>query len=262
MSIVVFSSSCYDTGRDIAEKVAEATGFRYVDREILGPVAEIHNLPEEDLVRALDEPPNLFGLSARRRDKYIALIQQATLERLLEDNVVCHGLAAHLYVCDVSHAIMVRILPGHKNGEDDPAPKTGEASEKTGKHLKRQERDRKRICLHVFDRNEADASIYDMVINLSRMNLDEAIQTIVNATSFRKFQSMTYSINCLKNKELECRVRMKLLDRFPNARVQADGNTVNVRIKPNIGDKRKRIEEVKEQAWSVEGVTNVKVVYG
>ena len=110
MSIIIIASDSYKTGREISEKVAEAAGYTCVDRELLKSVSEKYNVLEAKLIRALEEPPSFMGLSSKLINLYLAYIQEATLSRILEDNVVCHGLAAHLYVLGVSHALKVRIL--------------------------------------------------------------------------------------------------------------------------------------------------------
>ena len=54
MPIIIISSDSYNTGRKIGEKTAKAAGYNYVDREILGPVAEKSNVREEKLIKALE----------------------------------------------------------------------------------------------------------------------------------------------------------------------------------------------------------------
>jgi predicted TIM-barrel fold metal-dependent hydrolase len=78
-------------------------------------------------------------------------------------------------------------------------------------------------------------------------------------TAYRKFQPMTYSIKCLRNKELASRVRMALIERFPDVRVQADGSTIIVETKAIKREKQKKTEAIKELAGGVEGVGYVEV---
>ena len=49
-------------------------------------------------------------MAAKLRKRCMTYIQAVTLEKLLPDNVVCHGLGAHLYAKGVSHFLKVRIL--------------------------------------------------------------------------------------------------------------------------------------------------------
>jgi cytidylate kinase len=259
MPIIIISSDSYKTGREIGEKTAKATGYDYVDREILGPVAEKSNVQEEKLIKALDEAPSFLGLSSKLRNKYLAYIQEATLGQLLEDNVVCHGLAAHLYVLGVSHALKVRVLSDPEELASQLSSEAGGSAEKVKKLLKRQDAQRKRWSLEAFDLDETDPSNYDMVINLSQIDPDEAVKTIADMTAYRKFQPMTYSVKCLRDKELASRVRMVLMERFSDVRVQADGSTIVVETKAIKREKQKRTEAIKELAGGIAGVGYVEV---
>ena len=259
MPIIIISSDSYKTGREIGEKTAKATGYDYVDREILGPVIEKSNVREEKLIKALEEAPSFFGLSSKLRNKYLAYIQEATLGQLLEDDVVCHGLAAHLYVLGVSHALKVRVLSAPEELGSRLSSESGGSEEKMKKLVKRREAQRKRWSLEAFDLDETDPSNYDMVISLSQIDPDEAVKTIADMTVYRKFQPMTYSIKCLRDKELASRVRIALMERFPDVRVQADAGTIVVETKAIKREKQKRTEAIKELAGGITGVGYVEV---
>lgn len=259
MPKIIISSDSYKTGREIGEKTAKATGYDYVDRQILGPVCEKYDVQEEELVRALEETPSFLGLSSKLRNKYFAYIQEATLEQLLDDNVVCHGLAAHLYVMGVSHALKVRVLSDPGTLVQKLSSEMGASPDKVKKLQKKNEAHRKKWSLEAFNLDETDPSNYDIIISLSQIDPDEAVKTIADMAGYRKFQPMTYSIKCLKDKELASRVRVVLMERFPDVRVQADGSTVVVETKAVKREKRKRTESIKELAGAVEGVGYVEV---
>jgi len=259
MPKIIISSDSYKTGREIGEKTAKATGYDYVDRQILGPVCEKYGVQEKELVKALEEAPSFLGLSSKLRNKYFAYIQEATLEQLLDDNVVCHGLAAHLYVLGIAHALKVRVLSDPGTLVRKLSSEMGVSPDKVKKLNKKHEAHRKKWSLEAFNLDETDPSNYDMIISLSQIDPDEAVKTIADMAGYRKFQPMTYSIKCLKDKELASRVRVVLMERFPDVRVQADGSTVVVKTKAVKREKRKRTESIKELAGAVEGVGYVEV---
>ena len=259
MPIIIISSDSYTTGRDIGERTAQAIGYDYVDRDILPPVCEKYGVQEEKLLKALEETPSFLGLSSKLRNKYLAYIQEATLGQLLDDNVVCHGLAAHLYVLGVSHALKVRVLTDPEVLGRDLASEATSSPDRAKKMLKRHEEQCRSWSLDAFNLDETDPSNYDMVISLAQIDPDEAVKTIVDTAGYRKFQPMTYSIKCLQDKELASRVRVPLMERFPDVKVTADGSTVVVETKAVKREKRKRTEAIKELAGSIEGVGYVEV---
>ncbi len=259
MPIILISSDSYGTGREIGEKTAKTVKYDYVGREILAPIAKKFNIQEDKLIKAIEEMPSFFGLSSKLRNKYLAYIQAAALGQLLEDNVVCHGLAAHLYVLGVSHVLKVRILTDPEKLTGELSSESGMSAEKIKKLIRRQEDQHKYWSLEAFGINETDPSNYDMVISLNQIDPDEAVNTIADMTASPKFQPMTYSIKCLRDKELAARVRVVLMERFPDIRVHADGSTVIVETKSIKREKRKRTLAIKELAGGVEGVNYVEV---
>jgi cytidylate kinase len=259
MPVVTLSSDSHPSGREIAVRAAAALGYDCVDREILKAVADRHDVPENDLHKALDELPSPFGLTSRNQARYLAYIEEATLAVLLKDNVVCSGLAAHLYVRGISHALKIRILADTQKLAGEISSGRTPSPEKLSTLLKRRERLRRRWSLAAYRVDETDPSVYDMVIHLARIDPDEAVRTIVETTGYRKFQPMTYSLKCLKDKALASRVRAALMDRFPDVRVQADGSSVVVQTKALEREKHKRTEVIKKLAGEFPEVTAVEV---
>jgi cytidylate kinase len=259
MPIIIFLSDSYEKGRKIASKTAEKLDYKYVDREILGKIAEKYNIPEAKLIKALDEMPSLFSMSSKTWRQYLAYIQEGTLAEILDDKVVCHGLAAHMYVLGVSHVLKVRILLDHDKIAQEIASQGGISLEKAREICKRQIKFRSRWSLGAFNLDETDLSRYDFVINLSQIDDEEAITMISEATTYRKFQPMTYSIKCLHDIELAIRVKVALLKKFPDVRVTANNGTVVIEINALKREKYKKTQFIKKLVGDLPGVNYVEV---
>ena len=146
MSIIIISSDSYGIGRDMAKSTAEALEYNFLGREILGRVAEKYEISEERLAKALEEGPSFFGKSIKLWNRHLAYIQEAVMSELLKDNLVCQGLAAHLYVLGVSHALRVYILSDAEDRVRQLASQEGISIEKTLKRLNRE----KSVREHTF----------------------------------------------------------------------------------------------------------------
>ena len=259
MSIILISSDRYETGRAIAQKVAEATEYAFLDREILAEVARESGIPEPKLRNSLEPSSSSMTFSSKAKNRALATVQAAVMSRLLDDNTVCHGLAAHLYVLGISHVLKIRILAKTDESASQIASERKVGMEKAKKILKKQEAASRRWSLDVFRRDETDPSEYDMVINLGQIDPDEAVNAIAETIRYRKFQPMTYSIKCLKDKELSIRVKLALMEKYPDVYVTAKGSTVVVRTKALKREKRKKAENIRALACKVPGVAYVEV---
>jgi len=258
MPVIIIAADSYDKGREIGKQTAEALGYRYVDRTLLGQVAEVCKVPEERLARMLDDtaPAPLGAVFNRGLREQVARIQQEVLDQLLEDNVVCHGLCAHLYVLGVSHVIRVRLVSRGRDGEDRPAVTSDEHVEEDAARFQKQCR---YWSLRAEDQDQPPLTRYDLVVNLEAMDTAAVVQELVEAVKDPKFKANTYSRNCLRDLELAARVRVKLMEQFSSVAVEANAATVVVRAKLSRRSRNRQIETIKKLVRAIPGVAYVEV---
>ncbi len=259
MTIIAISSDSYRMGRETGEKTAKMLGYRYLDREFLKDTSSRSGIPEEKLLRALEKTPSALGMSPRDQAIYLAHIEKNVIGEFLKDNVVCHGLAAHLYVLGVSHVLKVRVLSNPQDLAGDLAPGKVLLKEAMDKLIRRNENQRKRWSLKAFFLDETDPSNYDIVISLNRIEMNEAVKSIAEAAGYKKFKAMSYSLKCLKDEEIAAEARTILLPRFPEAQVRANGPTVVVITKGTKREKQKKALMIKEMLGKIPGVSFVEV---
>lgn len=259
MPVIIISSDFYLTGREIAESAAKVLGYDFLGREILGKVAEKYGISEAKLTQALDGSPSFLRRSSKLRKRHLAYIQEATLSKLLKDNIVCQGLAAHLYVLGVSHVLRVRILSDMDKQAEQLAAEQGISLNKAKKVLDRGKTAHQRWSMDTFQLDETDPSQYDLVISLSQIDSDEAVKIIRETVSYPRFKPMTYSINCMENLALSSRVRAVLCERFPGAKVRADKGTLVIETAALKREKEKKAKAIKGMAGEIPGVEYVEV---
>ena len=241
MPVIAISADNPETGKMIAGQVAQRLNYELVDRDYLPEVARQFGVSQDDLVQALDQPPGLLAMRPRRRRELLNMIQAACLEKAEQDNVVCQGLAAHLYLQGVSHALRIRIVnqPGREAGPG--------------------EQERRRWSQEFFDCDQTDASSYDLVLSLATVEPEKAVDVICDMAGYRKFQAMTYSRQCLTDKILASRVRLKLMPVFPGIQVQSSHGTVVASLSSRAPGLSKKKTEVRRMASEVPGVNYVEV---
>ena len=259
MSIIIISSDDHQTGREIASATAEAAGYTELGRGLLSEVADQHQIAETRLVKALDDAPSFLGMSAKQRALCLVYIQEAVLSRLLEDNVVCHGLAAHLYVRGVSHVLRVRVLSDPEVSVKRVIDQEGKPPDKAKRRVRRARKLRSRWSMAAFGLDETDPALFDLVISLSQIDQEEAVKIITSTVGYRRFSPMTYSVHCLQDLELSARVRAAMLKQFPDVRVRARSGTLVVETAALKRERRKRMKAIREIAGAIPGVRYVEV---
>jgi cytidylate kinase len=259
MSIIILSSDSLEKGKEIAQKTCTVLDYGLVDRGLLSVIESRCEVPRDKLEWALDELPSSRGRAADLQRQALGYIQATTLGELLKDNLVCYGLAAHLYVLGVSHALRVRILADPKELIEEISLLEKVSMEKARDLMERRRKLRQDWSLTLYGQDETDPSQYDLVISLSQIDTEEAVKIISQTVDYRRFAPMTYSINCLKDAELSSRVHACLRDKFPSVKVRADGGTVVVETKGSRRNKLKTAATIKEVVQPMEGVDYVEV---
>ncbi len=259
MPIISLSSHLGSKAARIARRVADATGYRLLDRGFLDEIAERHGVSRASLLDLLDNAPRFLGIGSRSRRRNLAILQQAVLEELLHDRIVTIGLAAHLYVTGVSHFIRVRVVGDQEERARALSEEQGISVEKAARLIKLHDRRRLHWSLEFFDLDESDPALHDLVIDLGATPEDEAVRTICEAAAARLYQPITYSVKCLQDQALAARVRVALFDPYPDIEVKARGTTVYVRAKAPARHRHRRVAAIKEAAQEVAGVDYVEV---
>ena len=259
MPIITISKRTYDRSEEIAERVAQIMGYECIGREVFVSASHEFDIPEEKLYDAILGSPSLLGMSPTKRKRYIAYVQAAVAEYMLKDNVVYYGPAGHLLIQGVSHVLRVRIIA---DLEDRIAlkMKMEKVSEKEArKSILHDDEQRRKWVQTVYGKDVTDPSLYDLVINIGQITVDQAVDIITRTVKSRKFQPMTYSTNLMKNIELSCRVRAHLIDIDPEIRVRSENGNVHVYAKASGRARKKHAEIINERAMKLPGVKSVEV---
>ena len=260
MSIIIISSDSQEIEQKTAGLISESLGYGKIEREgVLPRVAEKYNISVDELFKVLDKRPSVFKSSTRQWNLLLSYIQEVVVEELRNDNLVCHGLAAHLYVLGVSHVLRVRILSKEDEKLHEVMAHTGAARQAAQKLLDKEKKHRARWSSDLYDIDETDSSRYDLSINLNNIDLEDAIKMIEETISYRRFKAMTYSIRCMEDLAIVSRARAILLKRFPDVKIQASGGRLIISLLSLKREKAKKTKVIKEMTNDIQGVDYVEV---
>lgn len=258
MTSIIVSADVADIAHAVSEKTAHALGYALVDTELLSKIAAEHHLKKKRLDCVLD-PASYAKLSKKERNLYLAHVQSAVFKTLAQGNVVCTGLAAHLYVREISHIMLVHVL------SSSPTDVRGRLAVKT-RVLERADKQRQRLhaqrtkwSMECFSVDENEPSIYDMVITLGQIEEAKLVDIIRDMVGYRKFQPMSYSRKCLADLALAAKVKTILLPKYPDIGVRANGETVIVHVRCSLRRKQDVATSIKHTVGELPDVNFVEV---
>lgn len=258
MPVLILSSENKALENEIARKIAKKLGYTMLNRQALNEIADTYSLDRKKLKDAMKITPSILKrMPSKWWYYYLSCVELEVLDRLSKDNCVCWGLAAHLYLVVISHVFKVRLIGGHKHMPPSGPPAM--TPEKMKKYIADQHRNREKWSMTAFKRKEADPELYDMVINLDQVPLEEAVETLAVTLGYPRFQAMTYSKTNLMDQTLAARVKNALLKSLTDIRVTSQKGMVVVTTTSVKREKIKKIDTIKEIASRVDGIGYLEV---
>ncbi len=257
MSIVTISRGSYSHGKEVAEKVAQKLGYECISRDVLLEASEEFNVPEIKLLHAIRDAPSFFDRFSFEKERYIAYIRAALLDRFQKDNVVYHGLAGHFLVREISHVLKVRILAEMENRVKLMMRREGMTNENEAlRAVKSIDEARRKWSLHICGIDTNDPSLYDLVIHIRKVSTDDAADIICHAVGLDRFQATAESQQAMDDLALAARVRASLVDRHPRISVTARAGAVYIGVE---GASSAQEKEIRDAVGQIPGVKEIDV---
>jgi cytidylate kinase len=211
MPIVTISRGSYSRGKEVAEKLAQKLHYECVSREILLEASEEFNIPEISLIRAIHDSPSVLERFQHGKERYINYYQYALLKRLQKDNVVYHGLAGQYFLQSIPHVFKVRILASMEERVRE-VMRRDQVSEKEAENILRKDDDeRRRWGLKLYGIDAWDSRLYDMVLLIDKLSVDDAVDLIAEVVEKPVFQATAESQKVLNDQLMAAKIHALLL---------------------------------------------------
>jgi cytidylate kinase len=242
----------------LAEALATRLGYRCVDRDQIIRKAAAWGVSQDDLRRAIEKPPSFWGQSQHTKYTYLAFIQAALTEEVRTGKAIYHGLAGHLLLGKGPHILRTRIT----------APmdfRIGKVQERLNcnrkeaiAYIETMDEGRRKWTQFLYGVDWADASLYDIVLNLEQMNLEEACDVVCCASRQGCFASTPETQRALDDLAKASHVKASLAMNSTTSDLQlevvAQGGSLSIKgdiVSPG------QVKEIGKIVWAVPGVTQV-----
>ncbi|MBU0516535.1 MAG: cytidylate kinase family protein [Proteobacteria bacterium] len=259
MSIITISRGSYSKGKEIAEKVAHKLGYECVSRDILLEASDHFNISEVKLVRALHDAPSVLERFTYGKERYLAFIEAAFMEHVQKDNVVYHGLAGHFFLKGVGHVLKVRIISDLEDRVRLEMEREGISEDKARHVITKDDYERRQWARTVYGIDTSDSSLYDLVIHIRKITVDEAVDLICNTVGLAHFQATSQSQKALDDLVLAARAKVAIVEQWPNVKVTAQDGTVYVNTEVPLEQEAEVLDRISAAARKVEGVEDVRI---
>jgi cytidylate kinase len=253
MSIITISRGSYSRGKEVAEKLAKKLNFECISRDIILETCAEFNIPEIKLIRALHDAPTVLERFQHGKDRYLCYFQYALLKHVQSGNVVYHGLAGHYFLNDISHVIKTRIISDMNHRIQEEMKRT-DISEKEARFLlKKDDEERRKWGLQVYGTDTWDSRLYDMVLHINSLTIDDAVQILYETAQKPQFQATEKSQKALDDMVKRAKIHSMLIEYSAKIDIVLNDSRVVIR---NIREDQK--EKIEKLVLQVDGITAVK----
>jgi cytidylate kinase len=249
MSIIAVSRGTYSGGEAVAMGLAERLGYRCVSREVILDAAWRYNLPEDELATAMEKAPPLWERMAGARATHIVFVRAALSKYALEGNMIYHGYLGHLFLPGVSHVIRVRVIADAEFRIQAAMERhPGYSRKEAIAYIEKMDKTRRQWTRFLFDVEWDDPSLYDIVLNLSRMSVPTACHAVMRLVEREDFKPTPASLKALRDLALSSQV---------SAALATDSRTKGAELEVAADDGRVTVTGTTQSPVVLEAVSSV-----
>ncbi len=212
MAIITISRGSFSHGKRIAEKVADAMHYTCMSREILLEASKHLKVSEKELLHSIHDAPSILERMTHGRDKYLLSIRAALLERAAEDNLVYCGHAGHLLIPEIRKVLKVRVIAEVETRALLMEEKEKVSREKALSFLKKEDKQRELWTRYLYKVDIHDPELYDMILNMETMTIDDACAVICTAAMRETFRMEAEDLKQIQDLAITSHVKASLHD--------------------------------------------------
>jgi cytidylate kinase len=263
VAIITVCRGTRSGGQALAACLAERLGYPVVGREILQPAAAELGVSEELLTRQMQEAPRLWDRHAAIRRVYVVAVQAALAERIVNGNLVYHGLAGQMLLQGLPAVLRIRLIAPLESRIRMLVETDGMEREAAEQFITRQDGARARWVRMMYGEDIADPRLYDMVVNLETMSVPIACD-LLEATLRQPDFEVTEAVKArLVDFRLACRVKLALVrdegTRAYELQAEARGGIVEVSGSAPLLTSGQSGDRIVEVVRGVPGVETVRL---
>jgi cytidylate kinase len=233
MSIIAISRGTFSGGEALAERVAERLGYHCLSRETnLEAAARRYEIPTEELTMAMERRPSFLERALGARSAYLTFVRATLSERARGDKLVYHGYLGQLLLPGISHLISVRIIADMEYRLQVAQRRQNLTRADALAYIEQVDKGRREWTRFLFDVDWDNPHLYHVVLNLSRMSLATACETVAHLTELAEFQPVPESLKALEDLTVHSRVSAALASdfrtKYADVHITVDNGVVSI----------------------------------
>lgn len=210
MSVITISRGSFSGGKTLAECLARRLGYRCIDRDVVVERAAAYGVSQDHIREALEKPPSFLDRFKHTRYLYLALVQAALTEEVRTGRAIYHGLAGHLLLRGGQPILRTRIIAPMEFRIEMLQGRLKYSRSAAIAYIEKVDDDRRKWTRFLYGVDWEDPSLYDLVLNLEHVAIEEACHLISTIVTQRCFEFTPECQQKMEDLALASRVRAEL----------------------------------------------------
>jgi len=255
MSIITISRGTFSGGKLIAECAADRLGYECVSREVMLEAAQKYGVSADQLAAAVEKAPRFLDRLGRHRDAYLAFFRATLCDWALRDNIVYHGHAGHFLLAGVDHVLRARVVAPIEYRIEAAMKRLSASRQEATAHIEKVDQERRKWTHFLYGVAWEDSHHYDVVLNLEKMSVETACETLAQLVGRADFQPTPESRAAMQALAIKSRVLAALAadPRTADASVDVMVEGAKVILQGSVGMKS-TLDAIPEVVQGVAGV--------
>ncbi len=266
MPIITITRGSLSATQRLADNLARTLNCRSITREDIIEHGKIYGIDEfmQAAARMMEtKPPHSWDPQAAQIHNYLTIFKAALFDFVSSGDIIYSGLQTHYLLADIPHILRLKVVAPFEYRANTLMDEANITYEQAAEHIRLVDSQRVRWAKFLLGDDFDEPTTYDMILNMSNLNLDamsELIAIVVRRPEFRLHGGIMKQI---RDANLAAVVDAYLV-RSPETRdmdlsVEADSGTGHVKvirksISPSAGDWRKYIKD------ALTGTENIKTL--
>jgi hypothetical protein len=268
VSVIAISRGSLHAAKKLAEGLKARLGYDIISREEVIDAAKPFGIQEtglgdKDIMES--HPPGYWDEHSSKRTHYLTCFKTALLDYAVQGSMIYHGNLAHILLNEVPFVLRVRINAPLLNRVKPLMESENISKDVAIERIKDMDRRRRLWTQFLYDAEVVDPIFFDLILNLERISLDDAIEMVAAEVSKEPFQPTEESVQTLRDLRLasivKCRLMSSSTTKGLDLSVDADASDGSVLVTGTLPPDASRTREADIQSVlsGLESVSSVEV---
>jgi cytidylate kinase len=207
----------------------------------------------------MEDAPSFLSRFSSQQKRYIAYIQAGLFNQLKRGNVVYHGFSCHFFVKEISQVLEVLIIAGMEERIKILRDREKISTAESLSRIKKIDEQRKKWSRKLYGMDPWDPNLYDLVIRIDKVTMDDAVDAICRFAALEQFQTTPQSLRTMDDMALAAQVNIFLLDLKADIEVCINQGFVTLVTKSPVGEDSELLKKMRPMLKKIPEIKGIKV---